>query len=275
MNAMEELLSKEHMVLKECKHGHMLFNKNDLFIGQSLSLYGEWCEAELELLKKYVKSGDVVLDVGANIGTHTLAFSKMVSPGGLVYAFEPQVLVFQNLCANVALNAVTNVYCKHKAIGKEKGKIFVPVMDWREQQNFGALRLGEYDQGEQVELTTIDSIGLKKCELIKIDVEGMELEVLEGAKETIRKFKPILFLENNSDSSKEIITKLLSMGYDAYWHISGYYNAQNHFSNKENIFQSYRPEINLLCFPEPHECGLPRVQGIEDSWNDAQKRIKA
>lgn len=270
---MKELLSKEHMMLKACKHGHMVFNKNDLFIGKSLSFYGEWCEAELELLNKYVKSGDVVLDVGANIGTHTLAFSKMVSPGGLVYAFEPQVLVFQNLCANVALNAITNVYCKQLAIGKENGKISVPIMDWREQQNFGALRLGGYDHGEQVELATIDSMGLKKCNLIKIDVEGMESDVLEGAKETIQKFRPMLFLENNSDKSKEIITKLLSMGYEAYWHISGYYNPQNYFSNKENIFQQYRPEINLLCFPEPRECGLPKVQGIEDSWNDAQKRI--
>lgn len=63
-------------VTRKCRHGTFLFNRNDTFVGRSLELYGEWCEAEIELLAQVVKPGDVVLDVGANIGTHAVPFCQ-------------------------------------------------------------------------------------------------------------------------------------------------------------------------------------------------------
>src|SRR3954467_11045049 len=92
--------------LKSCRHGKMLYNVNDMYVGRSLDLYGEFSQGEVELFAKIVRSGDVVLDVGANIGAHTLFFAQSTAPLGGVIAFEPQRLVFQTLCANMAINSI-------------------------------------------------------------------------------------------------------------------------------------------------------------------------
>src|SRR5687768_6606900 len=81
--------------LKDCRYGRMLYNVNDLYVGRSLDLYGEFSEGEVEVFRQLVRPGDLVMDVGANVGAHTVWFAKAVGPGGVVLAFEPQRLVFQ------------------------------------------------------------------------------------------------------------------------------------------------------------------------------------
>ena len=86
-----------------CRYGKMIYNKNDIHIGKSLSIYGEWSEPETFLFSQIVKSGNHVIEVGSNIGSHTIMLSKAVGENGKVYAFEPQRHTFQLLCANLAL----------------------------------------------------------------------------------------------------------------------------------------------------------------------------
>src|SRR3954465_1933985 len=93
-------------VLTQTRHGQMLVNRHDVYIGRSLELYGEWSEGEIDLFRQVLRPGMVVADAGANIGTHTVARAQMVAPNGVVYAFEPQRIVFQTLAANVALNSL-------------------------------------------------------------------------------------------------------------------------------------------------------------------------
>ena len=131
--------------LKRCRHGHFLYNVNDLYIGKSLDLYGEFSELELHLLGQWIRPGDVVLDVGANVGTHCVFFARQVGPAGRVLAFEPQRLTFQMLCANIALNDLTNVDCRQAAVGRTPGEILVPYLDPLRQQNFGGLALGQFE----------------------------------------------------------------------------------------------------------------------------------
>ena len=123
------VFTHEYMVMKTCRHGAILFNQQDTFVGRSLDLYGEWCEAEIDLLAQVLKPGDVVLDVGANIGSQTVPFAKFVGDSGRVVAFEPQRLVFQNLCANLALNALRNVVTYDAGVGKDAGWMHLPVFD--------------------------------------------------------------------------------------------------------------------------------------------------
>jgi hypothetical protein len=88
--------------VKQCRHGMMLYNVHDLYVGRSLDQYGEFSQGEIDLFGQILKPGQVVLDVGANIGAHTLWFAQTVGPSGTVLAFEPQRIVFQALCANLA-----------------------------------------------------------------------------------------------------------------------------------------------------------------------------
>ena len=78
----DPIFINEYTALKECRHGFFLYNRNDTFIGRSLDLYGEWCEGELVALFQIVQPGQVVIDVGANIGTHTVPLAKKVTQSG-------------------------------------------------------------------------------------------------------------------------------------------------------------------------------------------------
>ncbi|HYH40041.1 MAG TPA: FkbM family methyltransferase [Azospirillum sp.] len=97
--------------LVRARHGFMLFNRHDTVVGRSLAYYGEYFESEVRLFRQMVRSGDVVIDAGANIGTHTLALARATGPTGRVLAFEPVRLNHQLLCANMALNSLTQVEC--------------------------------------------------------------------------------------------------------------------------------------------------------------------
>ena len=167
--------------LKQCRHGMMIYNMNDEFIGRSLDLYGEFSEGEIGLFQQAIKPGQLVLDVGANIGAHTVWLAQAVGPTGTVLAFEPQRIVHQTLCANLALNNIVNVYAYCAAVGKTPGTIVVPSLDPLEPNNFGGVELGDGEKGEVTPVLTIDGLDLSECHFLKIDVEGMELEVLEGA----------------------------------------------------------------------------------------------
>jgi FkbM family methyltransferase len=271
------LYDHEYMTMKRCRHGTFLFNKLDTFIGRSLDLYGEWCESEVSMLTALLNPGDIVLDVGANIGTHTIPFARCVDDHGCVLAFEPQRIPFQNLCANVALNSLRNVVTHEAGVGRELTWGTMPVIDPRKPYNFGAVSMHGHASGSPVRLLTIDDLKLPRCRLIKIDVEGMEVDVLAGAKTTVQRCQPVLFIENNSiDRSRELIETLIDLDYIAYWHISSYYNTQNFFGNPDNVFQTFRPEANLFCYHKtsPISVGnMVMVEDIHDTWQRALERL--
>jgi FkbM family methyltransferase len=243
--------------LSQCRYGLMLYNVNDLFIGRSLDLYGEFSEGEVNVFRQMVRPGDIVLDVGANIGAHTLFLANAVGRQGKVYAFEPQRIVFQTLCANMALNSVTNAYCYHVAVGDRPGSILVPALNYEVPENFGGLGLGDARAGEEVQFITLDSLALPTCRLIKVDVEGMELHVLQGARATIDRLRPVLYVENDRAEKSEALMRFIDqLGYEMYWHLPTYYSAQNYYGNANNVFGNI-VSGNLFCV-HPSQDVVPR-----------------
>lgn len=171
--------------LKPCKYGLMAFNTNDQYIGRSFAEYGEFSDGEAAIFKALIKPGDVVMDIGANIGAHTLVMAQLAGNEGNVLAFEPQRLVYYTLCANINLNNITNTICLQQAVGSESGRIDVPEFDFTRPNNFGGLELGKEIIANDikkysVKLSTIDSFALPRLDFIKIDVEGMEPKVIQG-----------------------------------------------------------------------------------------------
>src|SRR5580704_3368922 len=163
--------------LKQCRYGRMLYLRGDVYIGRSLELYGEYGQSENALFAQLLAPGHIAVEVGANIGAHTVHLGKLVGPGGAVLAFEPQRIIFTVLCANLALNDLFNARPIHAAVGSSEGTINVPVLDPRAQQNFGGLSLGKTSQGEPVSQVMLDRYPLPSLRLLKLDVEGMETEV--------------------------------------------------------------------------------------------------
>ena len=270
------LLANGFAAVKECRLGLMMYNVNDLIGGRGLDLYGEAKWSDLELLGQLLCAGDVVIDVGANIGNHTVFYAKKVSPGGVVYALEPQRITFEFLCANLVLNSLTNVIPMQVGVGETEGQLIVPMADPNVIQNFGAVKIEGHTIGDLVKIITLDTLELQRCNLIKIDVEGMEFQVLQGAEKTIRTCRPFLFVENNElEGSPKTVQKLFDLGYKCWWQIAPHYNPNNYFHNKENVWANVMPDSNMLCVPEENNLnvtGFEPVINPSDNWVEALRR---
>ena len=272
------LLENGRIAIKRMRHGLMLFNRNDNVIGRSLDHYGEWCEDELRLMGQAIRPGDLVLDVGANIGTHTLGFASMVGPSGHVFAFEPQPLVFNILCANVALNAADHVRCLNKAAGTSGGTIAVPYTPTDQPANFGQLSLRNALPGgsakDRVEVIAVDDLELPACRLIKADVQGMEAEVLRSAARTIAVHRPILYVEcEEVASAAELIGTIEDLDYTMWWHAVPYFSTSNFYDNPTNVFLHARPATNLLCLPSEAPRSVLEFEPCEGVTDDPQQAL--
>jgi FkbM family methyltransferase len=198
---------------------YFLLKNNDL-IGQELRLRGDFAESERLCCERLLlnKKNVVVIDIGANIGTFTIGVAKFLNKiGGRLICFEPQRIVFQQLCGNIFLNQLENVYALNLAVGEKNETVNLPVIDFHKSINPGGFSVNEeirnllseeYKKGttapntyqasttEKMQVVTIDSLNLEdEIAFIKIDVEGGELEVLIGAQSTLQKnnYPPIVF----------------------------------------------------------------------------------
>jgi FkbM family methyltransferase len=152
---------------------------------------GSTWEGDLvRLFSEHVKPGSTVIDAGAHIGVHTLPLAALAGPQGRVYAFEPQKKIYRELVHNLRLNGVGNAVPLRFALGRGVGVI---EMESTVSGNEGHTAVGR--GGDRAELRSIDSFAFKNVSFIKIDVEGFEDEVLEGARLTIARHRPVIMVE--------------------------------------------------------------------------------
>ena len=232
--------------LIKMRDGWMVYNKNDKFIGRSIKEYGEWSQGEIDLCRQLLTPTDFVVEVGSNIGSHTLALTKIVNQG-FVFAFEPQNILFQNLCANISINSRTNCFCSQTALSEKKNEyLYYPNYDFNAEQNFGAMSFLRTEKSSSTLKANVDTLDnrfpdLQKLKLLKADAEGMEINIIKGGIDLINRTKPFLYLENESyfQKSKELIELLWSLGYRLFWHIMPYHPENNFFKNPNNIFKNF------------------------------------
>jgi FkbM family methyltransferase len=240
--------------LKQTANGPMLTLPHDCYVGRSLDLYGEFSPGEQEFFKVCSRGG-AALDVGANLGAHTVFMARNFSH---VYGFEPQEVLFRILAANLATYGNKTLY--NAAVGNEEGIIHLPLMDYSIVNNYGGYGRDMIKKAEKPEeiplvktqLRMLDKIeALRKEEqidLIKVDVEGMEKDVLEGAQYLIDKHKPILYVENDRpEKQKDLVRLIYNLGYTATWHLTPLFRPDNFNGYKENVFGGLIVSINLIC----------------------------
>ena len=206
------------------------------FLSQQVLRQGTWGKLQHGLSKILIAGFNepVVIDVGANIGLYTVPVASMVaSAGGRLIAFEPQRIVFQQLCANVFANRLDCVWAFNQAVGKECGILDLPTIDYSKTVNIGAFSLDEglqrargleagldRSRTEPVLLTTLDSVKVPGAvRAVKIDVEGMEIDVIRGGRNFLEahRFPPLLFetWEGNwfTKQRKAVFAEIESLGY--------------------------------------------------------------
>lgn len=143
-----------------------------------------------------------IIEVGANNGNFTVEFANMVGDEGKVYAFEPQRIVFQQLCGNVFINGLDNVYTYNVAVGHENGVVNIENIDYHQtgRVNFGDVHIvTEKDSDVSIPVITLDSLSYNNLSIIKVDVQGFEVYVIRGAVQTIMKHRPFIFIEIEDD----------------------------------------------------------------------------
>jgi FkbM family methyltransferase len=243
--------SSFHSVV-DARYGRMFYFPEDDPIGVSLVAYGEWAEVEIQVLSAFIGLGSAVVDIGANIGTHTLAFSRRVGSHGSVRAFEPQRTVLELLERTIAANDCRNVTTVHAGVGRSTGEMLVPAVDCAAHVNVGgvALRRPKGDaREERTSILALDDLALEACHLVKIDAEGMEEDVLAGMAGTIQRLRPVLYVGCNTvDIGAAIFRAIDWPDYRLFLVSTAVYNPENYRGSPKNFF-GVACESSLLCVP--------------------------
>lgn len=254
---------ENHIAVADSKYGRFIFFRNDDPIGACLHYYGEWAQQEMDLFDLFLSEDSNVIDVGANIGTHSVYFSKKCSRG-TVFAIEPQLYISEILSTNLLFNGCFNVIPVRAACSSEEKEIRILNIDpfHGQKVNYGEYKLEDQkDKGVLTNCITLNSFtkyGIP-IHLVKLDVEGLEVDVINGAKKLLFKFKPMLYIEfNNKDGNDELLNLIYSLDYIPYWHIYTKHNLNNHNKQSKNIWEEdnyiiskknmdRRYEGNILC----------------------------
>ena len=253
-------------IISDFKYGKILYNTNDYYMGTCISEYGEYCDKEISLINTLIKKGDVILDIGSNIGLMTIPFSKMVGITGKVISYEPQPEIYRILCGNIAINNLNNVEANNLAVGDSVDPIFLPNIDYTKSNNFGGVQLTKNGERKVTQIR-LDEIHFDKLNLMKIDVETMELNVLNGAKNTLKTHRPILYVENDRrEYSKNLLKFLFDENYNCYWHISNLFELDNYKKNNINVFDLNYICVNVLAIPSEinFNINLKKITSIDD-----------
>ncbi len=220
-------------ILLSCDHGLMIVNRfdcnsNRVGQGQMLLDHGNVSTVESVYCHDSIKhiENPVIFDIGANIGTFTTWMAKAF-PLGKIYSFEPQRSVFQMLCGNMAINNIYNVHAYNFGIGSTYCILRTKEPNYFKNVDYGTYTLNtnasleRVDQDLNIEVRPLDLVvdqyGVTRVDLIKIDVEGMDMDVIYGGIETIKKFRPKIFIEhirNGTSIKDEIIQVLTPYQYD-------------------------------------------------------------
>ncbi|NKC30588.1 FkbM family methyltransferase [Falsiroseomonas selenitidurans] len=265
------------------RYGPMLCFAADRVISRALRLYGEWAEHEVHLLSAHIRADGLVLDVGANIGTHTLAFARR-HPAALVWGFEPQPQAAALAQVNCLVNRAGNASITQAACGSTHGGVMVaPAASVADnsggyslvQAAHGAIPVA-WVPGQPVALPPppsalvpvlpLDSLARpRRTCLLKIDVEGMEAAVLAGARQLIAEDRPAIFFEVvQTNGLAESLAILSALGYACHWLETHPFNRANWRGEEQNAW--WRTEMGVLALPEPGRApDLPEVTGVPEA----------
>lgn len=224
-------------------HGMMIFNRFDQnVVGEGLG-YGmgyqlletsSYDRGEVNLLvtlldvrRRIYGDGIVAVDCGANIGVHTVEWARHMATWGVVVAFEAQERIYYALAGNIAINNCFNARAIHAAVTTKPGVMKIPSPNYCVASSFGSLELKyrdgvefigqhiDYSENKMtiVQATCLDAFEFPRLDVLKIDIEGMELDALEGGQRCINQHRPIIVVEHIKSDAEKLRDWLESRGY--------------------------------------------------------------
>lgn len=183
---------------------------------------------EIEFLIKHLKPGQIAVDIGSHKGAYTYWMSKYVGNNGAVYAFEPQSILYNKLKKLIEYSKLDNIFLYPNAFSSRIGKsnLIIPNRSSSPSASINRKRTFN-DSTIEINITTLDDFFCKKNKIsvnyLKCDVEGHELEVLEGGKNFLTHNRPIISIESEArHSGKDKVIKVFNLlkelDYEGYFH---------------------------------------------------------
>ena len=188
---------------------HLPYAATDLIQRHILRTSSFYELGRLERFRRHGSRGATIIDADANIGNHTVYFARICG-ARYIHAFEPMLETFKIPARNAELNAPDRIRCHNFALGASEGK--ADLLQYS-AGNIGATRL-EADDNGFYDVKALDSFQFSELHIIKMDVEGAQISVLEGARETLARHKPLIWIELLPNDIEESHEKLTSLGYD-------------------------------------------------------------
>lgn len=237
------------------------------YLTYAIYFYREYECAMSQFISSHLRPGQVAMDLGANHGWFSLLMSSAVGPTGKVYSFEPYPPLYASLRSNILLNGHDWVVPNAVAIANKSGlaSFVIPELALPDRDKFldecsgvGHLSTSAADGQVEVPITTLDDYvsekGIRSLQIVKIDVEGAELDVLTGGETSITSLHPIIVIEYNQVTAlregysiKDVDTMLKEYGYDRYTYSSVLKRLDIDY------WMARRPEdaiLNVYCFPQ-------------------------
>jgi len=237
--------------VKDCRF--IIFDKSDVI--SNILRNGDGYEAHLTDISK-ILIGDAeegcVLDIGANLGSYVVPIAKQF-PNLRFFSFEPQRIIYYQLCSNIILNSLDNITAIQLGLSDKQDIVQTTVPDYAAETNIGAFSLDDEVRENQYEcatvgetelmnIVTLDMMGIENIKLIKIDVEGLELNVIKGGLKTLEanNYPPIIFEAWTfkpwyQERRKELCNFIESLGYQIT--VVGENNIAQHTSNPMISFE--------------------------------------
>lgn len=200
-----------HTIVVPTEYGPLIVNRNDFNQANELMKTGRAVDhREIMLLGEFmIRRGGVFVDAGGCFGTFAIPMARAAK---MVHVFEGQPVLCNMIAGAAALNSLSNVRCHNVVLSDwpyaVPSQVELPQYDYDQPMNFGSVEFGgeqtemlhqargtDPEKQERVEVRSLDSYHLQNVTAMKIDVEGMEAQVVAGAKETIQRDRPILYIE--------------------------------------------------------------------------------
>jgi FkbM family methyltransferase len=246
------LLDERMLEQIKLRNKRITYIKTDDTIGKSLKTGNYWEEWMFKYIQQNYKENTNIIDLGGNIGTTTLMMSEVLSDNCNIFTFEPLYsdILLKNVLDN---NLIESVIIYPYGVGNEKTTLSIKPINLSDNINFGAVSLKSIEEEKsriKIKIVPLDHFNFKNISLIKIDVEGMEIEVLEGCLNLIKQWKPTIIIETYKlDQLKQtqVFKELSIIGYEIYNIPEGYndyimkINSDN--GKKENSLKVERHNI--------------------------------
>lgn len=230
-------------ILAASDQGTLILNRHDQHVVDATQTYGVGHEilmhaaynpsevgmvlTVLNWLREIRGDGVLAIDCGANVGVHTISMARHMTHWGRVVAFEAQERIYYALAGNICLNNCFNARAINAALGDSEGMLSIPTPDYNRPGSFGSLELVQRANTENigqpidyrpealqpVRALRLDGGGFQRVDFLKIDVEGMELPVLHGARDLIARFRPYLLIEHIKTDHAALTELLTASGY--------------------------------------------------------------